>query len=65
MKKLITLILSALLFVSMMTAFPLNKPATVEFAPGPITTDAPNEPVESEEPGYTTYDVPDLADNEH
>lgn len=65
MKKLITLILSALLFVSMMTAFPLNKPTTVEFAPAPITTDAPNEPAESEEPIYTVYEMPEHGDSEY
>lgn len=65
MKKLITLILSALLFVSMMTALPLNKSTTVEFAPGPITTDAPNEPVESEEPIYTVYEMPEHGDSEY
>lgn len=64
MKKLVTLMLSALLCVSMIAAFPLIKPATVEFPLSPVTTDNPNEPAESEEPIYTIYEMPDYADGE-
>lgn len=65
MKKLVTLMLSALLCVSMIAAFPLIKPATVEFPPSPVTTDNPNEPVQSEEPVYAIYEMPDHTDSEH
>lgn len=62
MKKLVALMMSAFLCVSMMTTFPLIEPLTSKFDPIAGSSDEANE---SEEPVSPMYEVPDHIGGEY
>lgn len=65
MKKLVALMMSAFLCVSMMTTFMLIAPPTSKFDTIATSADELNESVESEEPVSPMYEVPDHIGGEY